>query len=515
MATDQKVRVDVLAAVGLAAVLVILGELAGDASLGLLITIIDFFLVVYAMCRSPIRHSMLTLTFLAFALPNRGEGQPTSLDPPFATFGAILLDHLNTVDRSLSALSFSGMDVLFVILGLIILYRRSSGSKIDLIGRIPTPKPMLQLAGVSLASAAFVWVSGIARGGDFGMSLWQLYCVIYLPIVFLLFQVGFRGPKDHWNLARVLLAAVVYKCLLAVYIMNAVTLPMDPETGSTRPPYATAHADSMLFAAGFVMLIAPLLERAGRRTKWYAAGLLPILIAGTIANNRRLAWVQVGLVFLTVYLVSRESPTKRKFRRVMLALTPVIAVYAVMGWNSAFGAFFKPIRLVRSVVDAKTDASSMWREYENVNIIATFRTNPLFGTGYGHPYQEIVALPAVDYSLEKYTPHNSLLGLWCYCGYVGYAGITMLWVGGVYFAMRSYYKGTNPEHRAAALVSFGSVLIYMMQSWGDLGLSTWTGVFLMSAALTVAGKLVIATGQWGTAPKPPTQGQEPQRAGAL
>ena len=109
-------------------------------------------------------------------------------------------------------------------------------------------------------------------------------------------------------------------------------------------------------------------------------------------------------------------------------------------------------------------------------------------------------LPAVDYSLEKFVPHNSLLALWCYCGYVGYAGITMLWVAGVYFAMRAYYFGTTAQHRAAAMVSFGLVLIYMMQAWGDLGLSTWTGVFMTACALAVAGKLAVATGQWDPLP---------------
>ena len=161
-----------------------------------------------------------------------------------------------------------------------------------------------------------------------------------------------------------------------------------------------------------------------------------------------------------------------------------------------YGLTFKPVRMIRSVVDAKTDASSMWREYENVNIIATFRSHPLIGTGYGHPYQDIVVLPAVDYSLEKFLPHNGLLGLWAYCGYFGYAGITLLWMAGVYFAMRSYFFATTAQYRAGAMVSFGLVLIYMMQSWGDLGLSTWTGVYLNGAALAIAGKLAVATGQW-------------------
>ncbi|MES1174358.1 MAG: O-antigen ligase family protein [Myxococcales bacterium] len=511
MASSAEVGGDVKAALTLAAVLVVLATLVGETSVGIAVTIIVFLLIVYSMTRVPVRLSMMALMFFAFALPNVAEGQPTPWAPPFATVGAILLDHLNTIDRSIgafSALSFSGMDLLFGVLFLIILQRKSSGSKLDSAGRVPTPRPLIQLAQLSLAGTAFAWLSGMVRGGNFGYSLWGINAVIYLPIVFLLFSYALRGPKDHWNLARVLVAAASYKCLLGLYVVSTITVPMDPETGSTRPAYATAHSDSMLFAAAFVAILAPLVERVGGRARRYAILVLPILAAGTWANNRRLAWVQVALVFVTVFLVSRESPVKRKIRRTLLFMSFPAVLYCIAGWNSAYGALFKPVRMVRSVVDAQTDASSLWRELENMNIVATFKLHPLLGTGWGHPYEEVAALPAVDYSLELYMPHNSLLGLWGYTGYVGFATLSLLWVAGVYFAMRAYYGAKEPQMRAAALVSFGAVLAYLMQSWGDLGLGQWTGIFLMGAGLSVAGKLAVSSGQWTTTAK----GRQPPRA---
>jgi len=517
MASDTKLGGDVKAALGVALLLLFVAVGVGDTSLGIAVTLIDFVLVVYVMTRVPVRLSLMAMMFFAFALPNLNEGQPTPWAPPFATLGQILLDHLNTVDRSIgafSALSFSGFDVLFGVLFLIILSRKSSGSKLDSAGRFPTPRPMIQLAYVSLAGTAFSWLSGMARGGDFGYSLWGVNAVMYLPLLFLLFQYGLRGPKDHESLARVLLAAAIYKCFLAVYVVNTIVMPMDPETGSTRPPYATAHSDSMLFAAAFVIILAPLVEGIRGKARRNALIFLPILAMGTAANNRRLAWVQVGLVFLTVYLVSRESPIKRKIRRSLLAATPLIIAYMIAGWNSTYGSTFKPVRMVRSIVDAQTDASSLWRELENVNIIATFRSHPFIGTGWGHPYEQIAVLPAVDYSLELYMPHNSLLGLWGYTGYVGFAAVSSLWVAGVYFAMRAYYGSVDPKNRAAALVSFGAILSYLMQSWGDLGLGQWTGVYLMGSSLAVASKLATSTGQWGSPPKSATSGATPKAQAA-
>ena len=500
MTEQSKIGGDVKAVVGLAAGLTLAGVAIGDSTLAIVLTFVVFILLLYAMARVPLRHTMFTLTFFVLALPNPAEGQATDWPPPFSVLGAILLNHLNTVDRSISLLSplaFSGLDLIMVALFVIIIVRKSSGSKLDA-GRVPTPKPMIRLAQLAIATALFTWVSGLVRGGDFGKSLWQVSCVAYLPMIFLLFQASYRGPKDHGTLLRILLIAAAYKCCLAVYIVYGIGGPLDPVTGSTRPPYGTSHNDSMLFATAFVVVLAAFVEGANRRIKWLALLFLPVLIIGTSANNRRLAWVQVGLVFLTVYLVSRETPLKRKLRRALFILAPVFAIYAMLGWESQYGSTFKPVRLIRSVIDAKSDGSSQWREFENVNIIATFRNNTTFGMGFGHPFEEVIVLPTVDYPLERYTPHNSLLGIWCYGGVVGFAGLSLLWMGGVYFAMRSYYESKEPGERIAALTSFGVVLVYLLQAWGDLGLGSITGVFLMGNALTVASKLAAANGQWTT-----------------
>ncbi|MET0791225.1 MAG: O-antigen ligase family protein, partial [Polyangiaceae bacterium] len=426
---------------------------------------------------------------------------PAVFDPPYARLGALLLTHMNTVDSSMSWCPLSGLDFCFVVLGIVFFYRRSTGSQLDSAERLATPRPLLKLAWVALGSILYCWLSGLLRGGDFGMSLWQVNKVIYLPVLFLLFQGSLRGPKDQPAIARVVLLAAVYKALLATYVIHNFHGPMDPETGSDRLAVATTHADSMLFADAFVMLLAALLERIGGKTKWYALAIFPILISGMLANGRRLVWVHVALVCITVYIVAEDNPAKRFIRRSLAALSPVAALYVLIGWNSGGGGIFKPVKMLRSVVDAKSDGSTFWREMENYDIISTFRMNPIFGTGFGHGYIEFVQLPAIGYLLERYVPHNGILGLWCYCGYFGYAALTLLWSGGVYFAMRAYHASKVPWLRAGALVSFGAVLIYFQQAWGDIGLGSWTGVFTAACAIANSGKLGVATGQWGNATK--------------
>jgi hypothetical protein len=487
------------AAFAVALVLTVIAQAADDSLVTLLLAPVIYLILVFVMSRVPIRLSMLGLMFAALTLQDAADSSAAKFIPPFAGVGAVLFTHLNAVDRQVVPgwVSFSGVDFLLIALLLIALARRSGKSKLDKVGNFPVPRPLTRFAYLSLGSTAWVWLLGLARGGDFGMSLWQLNRVMYLPVLFLLFSLGLRGPKDLGALLKVILVAAIYKALLCFYIVMTVTMPPDPLTGSTHPAWATSHQDSILFATAFVSVLAVLLERAvpRKQIKWYAL-LLPILGAGTWANNRRMAWVQVLMVFVTVYLISNpNNPVKRKITRAMYIALPVLAVYLAIGWGSD-SKIFKPVHMLRSVVEPSTDGSTLWRELENFDIIMTFRTSPIFGTGYGHPYLEIVQLPAVDYSLERYAPHNSILGLWAFCGYVGYATLTLLWAVGVYFALRTYRSSKEPSYRAASLVSFGTVLVFLIQCWGDLGLGSWIGVFSMAPALATAGKLAVASGQW-------------------
>lgn len=492
-----KLGADVYGVVAIALLLIVIGCLIGDSMLGVLLAPIVFGLMVYCMTRVPLRVSAMTLIFLAFTLESPGDAE-NLWKGPFAGFGAMMLTHLNTVDRSLgftSWMSFSGMDLCFVTLFTIAYFRRKNGSKVDLIDHVPTPKPLVKMAIVTYCGIAFTFLSGMLRGGIFGMSLWQIDRVMYVPAAFLLCHLALRGPKDLPALGKLLLLAASYKSLVAIYVVNTVEVTPDPETKIARIACATNHADSILFACAFVLVLAMLFERVPGRGKWLALALLPLISAGMIANNRRMAWVEVGLVYVTVYIVSRENKVKRVVRRTLIALSPLIAAYVVAGWDSR-AAIFKPAQMVRSIVDPQSDGSTMWREYENFNIITTYQIHPLLGSGYGNPYVEFFPMPEIPYELEHYAPHNSILGLWCYAGYFGFFALTILWGGGIYFGMRAYHYGTEPEYRAAALVCFGSILIYMVQCWGDMGLGTWTGVFTVGPSLAIVGKLLVASGGW-------------------
>lgn len=498
----------------MAIALTILGLALDNEALGWLIGPVVLLLLIVTIARAPLRASVLTLIFCVLILENPAESPAGGLwKSPIYLVGALLLNHLNT-QTGVKALFMSGMDILLVTMLLVAFQREASGARIDRIGRVPTPKPLVRLAFLSLAGTGFVLISGLVRGGDMGMSLWQIDRVIYLPLVFLLCHLGLRGPQDHIVLGKLVIAAAALRAVAATIIIHTVYFPPDENGIVSILPYATTHTDSVLFATGFVVLLALAFTRSGKRAMWLVYMVAPILILGMISNHRRMVWVQVLLVPVALYIFTPTNAVKRKLQRIAVMLAPIAIVYAAVGWNSG-SSLFKPVRILRTVVDSKSDPSTLWRDIENFDLIDTIKENPVFGTGYGHQYNEVIELPAVDYSLEKYLPHNSVLGMLSYSGYFGYAAMTLLWSAGAFFAMRGYYAATKPIDRAAAISCFAVVLIYLIQCWGDLGLGALTAVYLLAPALALAGKLAVATGAWqdGKAKAAPTVNHDARRPG--
>jgi hypothetical protein len=490
---------DVKAVFAVSASLMVVAALIDSGAVAWLLAPIILAGLVFCAVRAPLRHSLMTLMFFGLTLDNPVDRFAGGLYlSPFFKIGAALFDHLNNL-TGIKAMFFSGSDIILAVLGVVGIMRESSRSRIDSQDRASTPRPLVRLARLSLIGAGYVWVAGMVRGGEFSWSLWQLQRVVYLPILFLLCHLGFRGPKDHVALAKLLLSAATLRAVMAIAIKHWVYAPYDPATGTADLPYATSHADSMLFASAFVVLVLLVIERAGKRALRLALVLLPLLAWGMAANNRRLVWVHVALTLLTLYVVGPDNAFKRKFRRRLYLALPLIAVYFAVGWNAGPSKLWKPVKIARSIVEPASDGSSLWRELENFNLIVTIKQSPIFGYGYGRRFIEAVPLPAVDYSLEYYLPHNSLLGLWAFAGFIGFTAMTLLWGGGVYFAMRGYHAAKLPSERVAAIVVVGAVLVYMVQAFGDLGLGSLTGIYILAPALAIGGKLATATGGWGGA----------------
>ena len=476
-----------IAALGAASLAAIL---AGNGNLAVAAAPILGVLVVVAVARVPLRTSLLVLAFLALVLENPAEAFASGLwKSPLQPLGALLLMQLKST-LQVNALVITGLDVFLALFTTVWVVRRVLGSPTDAEGHVATPAPLVWAAIAAYATIAITWLHGMATGGDFQNSLWQLFRVIYLPGVFLLFSAGLRGMPDARAMGRVLVAAALVRACLAVYIRH---LFPDLE----EMPHTTTHADSMLFANAFLLVLVRAVEAPGRRSNVQALLVLPVLVAGMIANNRRLVWVEVGMALAAVALITRWSPLKAWLSRAFILALPFLLLYVAVGWSHPTGPF-APVRTLRSVVDSSSDGSTRWRDWENYNLYATARKNPILGVGFGQPYEEVVRLPDIsaNYKLYRFAPHNSILGVLAYGGALGFAGLFLLVPLGVFFAVRAYRFARTPSERVTALTTIGIIVTYLMHLYGDMALGTWTSVFCVGGALALGGKVAVSTGAW-------------------
>jgi O-antigen ligase len=183
-------------------------------------------------------------------------------------------------------------------------------------------------------------------------------------------------------------------------------------------------------------------------------------------------------------------------------LSPLVLVYALVGWGSP-SRIFAPVQLVRGLVvqertDGSIDRSKLYRDIENYNLVTTFRSNPLLGTGFGHPFGEAVKADDLSAYFKEYAylPHNSVLGLWAFTGAVGFSGIFMILVVTLFLAARAHAHATRPDHAIAATASISVIGAYVIQLWGDIGFTEAPAIFLVGLAVAVAGQLATETGAW-------------------
>jgi len=142
-----------------------------------------------------------------------------------------------------------------------------------------------------------------------------------------------------------------------------------------------------------------------------------------------------------------------------------------------------------------------YRDIENLDVIFTWQNRPLFGTGWGHPFEELIKLPDISHAFADYLyhPHNSVLGMLAYGGVVGFSGLWM-WVSiSVFLTVRAYHRAHAPEQRAGGLVALAVIVAYINQCFGDMGTISWLGTLLVAMAITCSGKLATVTQAWPSA----------------
>jgi O-antigen ligase len=432
----------------------------------------------------PLRFPLILLVFANLAFDVSGEGPWES---PLAPIGTLLAGNLNKTLHIKGAYVPAAFVVVLALAG-IHLHRRLTRSRIDAVGYTAPPPILFRALAMSFLTVGALCVFGYLKGGSLPMARLQVQGFVQLLVVAYVSAVALRGARDYRVLGAAVIAAACVKCVIALWVAYVVA---QEEIG-----VAVSHGDSLLFACAAVLLIVRLAEEPRRGTFFVCLTCLPFLIAGMVANGRRLVWLEISAALLGFALLSHRSRFKRFAAHALIAGLPFIVGYIGLGWNSQ-AEVFAPLQTLRSVQDTESDSSTKYRELENYNLVRTAMYNKITGSGFGHPFVEVIRMPDISFFQEYlYMPHNSLLGLWVYAGPLGFVGVMACLLVAVYLAARGYYCAMAPDERVAAFMAIATVIIFLVHAWGDLGFSERHPIYLVGPALAIAGQVACTTGAW-------------------
>lgn len=473
--------------------------LLGNPAAAVVPTVAVAFL--YLLVKLPPQVPALSFIFIGLITDNPSDYGPW--ETPLFQLGLYLFAQLKK-SIPIDALVMTGADTLILLLVALTLWKRATGRTRD--DQRVTPPLAFQIAWMSgLIIVLVAWGWGLSRGGEFRWSQWQLVQMLHFPMMVGAFSALIPNPKSGDLLMTLILIAAIIKCGFAF-----IAYSIDPEAD-----FMTSHQDSILFATAFCFLCLRVLEQPGKRSAILAVTIMPLLIAAMVVNDRRLVWVQIILALGFVFYATRWSLIKFRLARLALLAIPVVALYLGAGWSSSGTGVFAPVATVRSVVDSKSDGSTKWRDLENFNLYVTLSQNRLLGTGLGHPFVEAVSLPDVTsvYELEPYMPHNSVLGLWAYTGYVGFSIWWMLMVVTAFIALRGYHFAREPSTRIRAMTVAAGIIIYMLQAYGDIGLAAWSALLALAPLFVVVAKQAVVDGAFvePAGARPAVRRQRPRR----
>ncbi len=223
------------------------------------------------------------------------------------------------------------------------------------------------------------WFNGMVTGGDFKLSLQEVRAQFYLLFAYLMAVNIIKTPQQTTRVMWIMALCIGLKGILYTF-RRYVTI-----AGMPLPDQGVGSHEEAFFFNAFAVLLATLLlcGEQGRlqRLMWF---LLPLVVLGNLATNRRAATAAMVVVVPIMLMAAfRALPERRKLVVVVGLIIGVgFSIYYPIFKNSE-SAIAQPARAIRSHFQPnERDASSnAYRDAESANIMATLRLNPVRSAG--------------------------------------------------------------------------------------------------------------------------------------
>ena len=361
--------------------------------------------------------------------------------------------------------------------------------------------PMKTALFLVVLTTIFFFAYGMHHGGDARAASWQVYLIFSAVLLAFTVAAIARKAADFTVLAKWLVAAAIYRAAMCWISYLTWAHHLAGATGATL----TSHDDTITWVVGvFVLVVDAIAE--GSPKVYVRDGVLALFFLGAIQfNSRRIAWVSLAMGLVVLYTLFPRSAAKRRINRAMTIFAPIVALYVAVGWGRPNPIFF-PLRSLSSV-STQEDTSTLARNAENLGLIATSNSSSLaLGTGWGKPYIFLTKKYDISgiFDLWQYVPHNSILGLLAFTGFIGFAGFWLVMPTALFLNARVARLAADTKARDVAAVAAAQLIVCANQLYGDMGIFLLKPMYALAISYAIALRLPTTAGVWGTPRQPAT-----------
>ena len=358
-----------------------------------------------------------------------------------------------------------------------------------------------------IGCVVFGWANGMTSGGDFKLSLQEVRAQFYLLFAYLMGVNLLQEKRQIGGLFWTFALCVGLKGILLTFRRYATLagLPI-PDQG------VGAHEEAFFFDAFAVLLAVLSLCRAYKKLQYVMWALLPFVLTGNLACNRRAATAAMVVIVPVLLLAAyRALPERRRMvGGAALALIVGFSIYYPAFRNSG-SLIGQPARAIQSQFspDARDASSNAYRDAENADLMATVKSAPLLGYGYGKHMLHAVPIADIskDYEWWDIMTHNSIVWVWMRTGTLGFVAFWIM-VSAVILQACGLLRDEQAGGATKSVGMFGLLVIGMLMIFGLLDLQlanvrdmlftgVWAGAVGAVASLTAQEKPRVRPGRLG------------------